>query len=33
VIVAEDPLASVARGSGTLLQMIDRKSSAVLAIE
>jgi len=33
VIVADDPLTCVARGGGILLEMIDRKSSQLLALE
>ena len=33
VIVADDPLTCVARGGGILLEMIDRKSGALFALE
>jgi rod shape-determining protein MreB len=33
VIVADDPLTCVARGGGILLEMIDRKTGQLLALE
>jgi rod shape-determining protein MreB len=33
VIIAEDPLTSVARGGGRVLEMMDEKSKDLLSVE